>query len=280
MPDDLMPCDTSVLDDLIEATRQESVLEEFRRRAEQNKHNVDEAVYRRVVDDYAARLQALEAVVQPMRARARAEFDKLRAEFGRIEGLQDRARLEKQELEFRRQVGELDETELATRLRAPTQTLDECRAGLARLDAHKARFVAAFGSEEALLGLPTRRLTPGQGADRERPAPRACVQVEGERAEAGLYALGATTRLGRAEENDICLQNRGISRHHAVITATVQGYVLRDLGSQNGTVVNGERIAERTLADGDQIALGDGRLRFSLGIPAAGSTTDASTPAL
>ena len=88
--------------------------------------------------------------------------------------------------------------------------------------------------------------------------------------------LGAIARLGRAEDNDVCVQSRGISRHHAVITATVQGFILRDLGSQNGTVVNGEKIAERTLADGDQVALGDARLRFTLASPGVGSKPAAS----
>jgi len=279
MPDDTMPCDTSVLDALIEAIRQESVLEEFRRRADQNKDKVDEAVYRRVMDDYATRLQALELNAEPLRARARAEFDKLRVEYNRVEEMQERARLEKEELEFRGRIGELDAADLASRLQPPVQTMDDCRTGLARLETHKARFVAAFGSEEALLELPTRRITPGEPDDRSQPAPHACVQIEGEGTEATAYALGATARLGRAEDNDICLQNRGLSRHHAVITATVQGYVLRDLGSQNGTVVNGERIAERTLADGDQIALGDGRLRFTLGPAPAGAKPPASVPA-
>jgi predicted component of type VI protein secretion system len=262
MPDELVPCDTSVLDDLIEATRQEAVLDEFRRRADQSKDKVDDAVYRRVMDDYAARLQALEAGTEPLRARARAEFAKLRAACERLEDAQSRARLDKQELEFRAEIGEIDAAALADQLREPAAKLEECRTELARLDTHKARFVAAFGSEESLLDLPTRRLAAGQVAD-AKGTPRARVQVEGEGADAGVYALGAVARIGRSEDNDICIQSRGISRHHAVITATVQGFLLRDLGSQNGTVVNGERGVERMLADGDQIALGDGRLRFS-----------------
>jgi hypothetical protein len=279
MPDDLMPCDTSVLDELIDAARQESVLEEFRRRAEQNKARVDEAVYHRVMADYATRLKTLAANAAPLRERARAEFDKLRAEYDRIEAMLERARLEKEEVEFRGHIGELEAADLADRLRAPVQTLDECRAGLARLDTHKARFVAAFGSEEALLALPTRRIAEGDPADRARSAARAWVHVSGEGGETAVYALGASARLGREEDNDICLHGRGISRHHAVITATLQGYVLRDLGSQNGTVVNGERIAERTLVEGDQIAVGDGRLRFTLNGAAAGSETSGARPA-
>jgi len=184
---------------------------------------VDEAVYRRVMDDYAARCRP-SSEREPLRPGGR-QYARLRR------GVRaDRrrpgaaARLTKQELEFRGAIGEIDAAALPDRLREPEETLDECRAGLARLDAHKARFVAAFGSEEALLDLPTRRLAAGQVGD-TRGAPRARVQVEATAGRRHLRA-GRRGRIGRSEDNDICIQSRGIFRHHAVITATVQGFVL------------------------------------------------------
>lgn len=262
---DAIQFDTYVLDQLIESNHQSAVLDELRQRAEQSKDQVDDAVYRRVIDDYTTRLQALQAAAEPLRARARSEFDKLQAACARLIGEQERARLEKEELEFRHRIGELEPELMKARLEAPLKTLDECRSGLADLHAHKAQFFKAFGNEESLLGLTTRRVTPGEA---EPSAARGRVHVETGGGETIEYALGAVARIGRAEDNDICVQSRGMSRHHAEIVATLSGFTLRDLGSQNGTVVNGERVAERPLADGDQIALGDARIRFSLASPA------------
>ena len=263
MPDDSIHLNTDVLDQLIEANRQQGILDEFRRRAEQMKDKVDEAVYRRVSDDYGAKLAALDASTEPLRVRARVEYDTLCQAYAALEQTRERTRIEKEEIEFRRQIGELDAAQLAERLVGPVNQLDECRQSLERLDQQKLRFVDAFGSEESMLGLDTRRIGPGETTgDGCLPEPRGLLHVEGEGVESAVYALGATARIGRAEDNDICVQSRGISRHHAVVVANVQGFLLRDLGSQNGTVVNGARMAERQLADGDTIALGDAQLRY------------------
>jgi phage tail-like protein len=52
----------------------------------------------------------------------------------------------------------------------------------------------------------------------------------------------ATLRIGRAPDNDLSLQHPGISRHHLELTATESGIVVTDLGSANGTFVDGARI--------------------------------------
>lgn len=63
--------------------------------------------------------------------------------------------------------------------------------------------------------------------------------------------------LGRAADCDIVLPERQISRYHVRIEWDVDGYVLRDLGSKNGTFVNGERVRGQLyrLRDGDEISL-------------------------
>ncbi|MGC9469749.1 MAG: FHA domain-containing protein [Anaerolineae bacterium] len=63
--------------------------------------------------------------------------------------------------------------------------------------------------------------------------------------------------LGRARDCDIVLPERQISRHHARIERDAAGFVLRDLGSKNGTFVNGEAVRGQTyrLRDGDEIQL-------------------------
>jgi hypothetical protein len=62
--------------------------------------------------------------------------------------------------------------------------------------------------------------------------------------------------IGRAPGNDILIDNLGVSRRHAVVKVVEGRYLLEDLGSANGTFVNGERIAgPRGLQDGDQITI-------------------------
>jgi EAL domain-containing protein (putative c-di-GMP-specific phosphodiesterase class I) len=59
--------------------------------------------------------------------------------------------------------------------------------------------------------------------------------------------------IGRGETADHVIYSNKVSKEHATIVATGDGYVLRDLQSTNGTFVNGQRIEEHQLADGDII---------------------------
>ena len=72
------------------------------------------------------------------------------------------------------------------------------------------------------------------------------------------------TRIGRSEENDLVLADRRASRFHAEIDRRPEGYVIRDLGSTNGTMVRGRQVQERLLEDGDTVAMGETEMRFGL----------------
>jgi serine phosphatase RsbU (regulator of sigma subunit) len=72
--------------------------------------------------------------------------------------------------------------------------------------------------------------------------------------------------IGRSEESDVFLADYLLSRRHAEIEERNDGCYLVDLGSTNGTYLNGERIeGERRLQDGDLIAVGESRMIFSSG---------------
>lgn len=62
--------------------------------------------------------------------------------------------------------------------------------------------------------------------------------------------------LGRQADNDVVLPDNRISRRHARIIQSAQGYAIEDATSRHGTLVNGERIEVRPLQDGDRINLG------------------------
>ena len=71
--------------------------------------------------------------------------------------------------------------------------------------------------------------------------------------------------LGRALDNDLVLEDRRVSRHHAQIKETRGHLYIHDLESTNGTFVNRERVNQRVLGDGDVISLGGCELTFRLG---------------
>jgi hypothetical protein len=77
------------------------------------------------------------------------------------------------------------------------------------------------------------------------------------------FPLRESTRLGRATDNDIVLRDPQVSRHHAVINLTGTEYVIADLGSANGTKVNGVRIDQPCpLRHGDVVVVGSEQLVF------------------
>ena len=62
--------------------------------------------------------------------------------------------------------------------------------------------------------------------------------------------------IGRDSQNDVVLDDRRVSRKHAEIRLRLGRYTLYDLQSTNGTFVNGRRVAEKVLDDGDKISVG------------------------
>jgi sigma-B regulation protein RsbU (phosphoserine phosphatase) len=72
--------------------------------------------------------------------------------------------------------------------------------------------------------------------------------------------------IGRGEESHVFLPDYRLSRRHAEVEQRIDGFYIVDLGSTNGTFLNGQRVVgERRLSDGDLISLGDSRLVFSSG---------------
>lgn len=86
----------------------------------------------------------------------------------------------------------------------------------------------------------------------------------GDASEETLTALVTEISIGRGRDNSLQLAHDGqSSRRHCIITREADGAVrIRDLGSSNGTLVNGERIVERRLFGGEEILVGETVLRY------------------
>jgi FHA domain len=91
--------------------------------------------------------------------------------------------------------------------------------------------------------------------------PRLLV-VGGARAGAVIVLGADELTVGRGWDNDVVLPDISVSRRHALLRRDGQGYLLLDLGSGNGTRVNGWRTAKARLHNGDEIALGDSVVQF------------------
>ncbi len=68
--------------------------------------------------------------------------------------------------------------------------------------------------------------------------------------------------IGRRADNDICLPNLAVSGEHAAVVTILADSFLEDLGSTNGTLVNGSPVSKHFLHDGDQIDIGRHMLVF------------------
>lgn len=78
--------------------------------------------------------------------------------------------------------------------------------------------------------------------------------MEGEEIKGRWTLDNPATSIGRWKDNDIALDDRWVSRYHAQVRREGEQYLVEDLDSKNGTLVNGRRIAGPTpLADGDEI---------------------------
>src|SRR5438552_3490651 len=85
------------------------------------------------------------------------------------------------------------------------------------------------------------------------------------------------TLVGRDEDCDVRLEHKSVSKLHCVIVKTDGLLLLRDLGSTNGTRVNGQRIRRAVLLPNDQVMIASFKFRVSLGPDAAPVAPDEHT---
>ena len=95
-------------------------------------------------------------------------------------------------------------------------------------------------------------------------------------------AEGTELAIGTAPGNHLVVTDPTVSRHHAVITATTNGFQVRDLGSTNGTCLAGYRVESAYLESGALVQLGETTVRFDaleerVTHPSASSTGSATS---
>lgn len=109
------------------------------------------------------------------------------------------------------------------------------------------------------LQTPIQSIAPGHGP---QEAPARLVVVSSNFAGQEFVLDKAAVVIGRTDENDVVINHRSISRHHAKVVREVGHYHIVDLQSANGVRVNGEEYGKVELRRGDHVDLGHVRLRF------------------
>ena len=92
----------------------------------------------------------------------------------------------------------------------------------------------------------------------------AWLDIEGHQRSA-LPSRATLVRIGRHQDNEILIADTSVHRHHAIIQRTFDAdYVITDMSGEggNGVLINGERLAESRLFNGDIIQLGEAKMRF------------------
>src|SRR5262249_56335151 len=103
---------------------------------------------------------------------------------------------------------------------------------------------------------------PAGGAARALDQPGRLVVVSSNFAGREFLLDKQTMVIGRTDDNDVVINHRSISRHHAKIVVEQGRYCIVDMQSSNGVRVNGEEYGKVELRRGDMIDLGHVRLRY------------------
>ncbi|UNX53157.1 FHA domain-containing protein [Georgenia sp. TF02-10] len=146
----------------------------------------------------------------------------------------------------------------------PTEQPGQRRTGPdERPDATTTARYGAVGHEPD-TDLVARGLSPDDAAAVEALPPSSALLIvqRGPNAGARFLLDSERTTAGRHPSSDIFLDDVTVSRRHAEFLGVESGFVVRDVGSLNGTYVNRERIDTATLRAGDEVQIGKYRLTY------------------
>ena len=147
--------------------------------------------------------------------------------------------------------------------------VEEAKESLAQRDSFIRRLEAEASHSAVLLGniqQSIKRMDPTANTGTHEAVPEGAVRllIRADGDTEVVHVLSRKTTIGRAEESDLQIDAKFISRHHAVILAGPNYTIIEDLNSTNGVLVNNRRVTRHTLKDGDTVAIGRTLFRFAV----------------
>jgi chromosome segregation ATPase len=227
-------------------------------------------------NEHVARIAAGEARVQDLEGRVAEQQEvvrRLQAESNttaaRAKELENDLRaaeetINRLEAEARNKTARVDELEkINTEWRA---TVEEARNAILDRDGLIERLEQETAASAVLVGHIQKSITR---LDSDSPqihepaadgATRLLIRTDGDTEV--VHVLGRKTTVGRTPDNDLQIDAKFISRHHAVVLAGPAHAIIEDLNSTNGVMVNNRRITRQPLKDGDNVMIGKTQFRF------------------
>jgi hypothetical protein len=156
---------------------------------------------------------------------------------------------------------------LVARPRVSIVSDDATRRGEIRVAANVAdeRGMTPAEAQPLPAGSETMVLSAHAGADAPESAKRAFLMVSTRGSIPVHFDLGgALIGIGRASDNDVIVDDPMVSRHHCQLKLQHGAYSFTDLGSRNGSTVNGQPVSQIALGPGDLIRIGDTEIEFGI----------------
>ncbi len=268
-----------------ELTERTAALRQAEARREEDRTQLDAGATR--VREIETRLAEQGRTLESLQGEARASRERMEAADDDVRAAEES--LHQLDAEIRAKDTRIEElTQLNDDWRAMLEearrSLDERDGLIRRLEAQTARSTALIESIQQGFDRPAMTLPGIEVAGMEVPRERAgggdpaletatslLVRAQGDGEE--VHVLGRRTSIGRTPDNDIQIDTRFVSRHHAMILVGPLQTVIEDLHSTNGVIVNGRRITRQGLMDGDTVVLGNSQFRFVVRPPVDRRTT-------
>jgi chromosome segregation ATPase len=209
--------------------------------------------------DQLEAVRALQAEANASAARAGELKNDLHAAEDAVNRLESEARARNARIE------ELEKAELQwrTALEDARHAITDTAASQALREAAREASAAAPAPAEPAAPAPQAAAPPPHPGPAPDGAVRLLVHVSDDGREL-VHVLSRKTSIGRTPDNDLQIDAKYVSRHHAVVLAGPVHTIIEDLNSTNGVQINGRRITRQTLKDGDSVLIGRMHYRFTV----------------
>lgn len=286
------PLNQRLLDESLKLKEERRILKERLGKIEKTRGEVSQQVYEKVKSDYLARLEGVNNQLLTKKQDIDRELAGLYETRDKIQTNLKSHKDVLEEIQLRHQLGEYSPSEFQKHSKTEADKVSRFEQVLTGVQNNIRRYETLFEGEEDLM-TPAEEgplqiseeidewekeaseasAESSKGESSENPewmedtkvnaeeAPRLTI-TSGKQDVGKAFPINGTLTIGRSHTNQIVLKDAKVSRQHAEIKRQGTEFLLIDLNSSNGTLVNGQKIHEHILNPNDEINVGDFVLQF------------------